>query len=204
MKKLNFALFTLGLTTLIQFAGFTHSAQAGVFNIPQFVEPKSWSVGLEPEATFTSGGSFSNTLKFTYGAGNLSNVQIGLGTGSGTRGFRTGATYTLDFIPDLDGQIGAGLAFQLYYYKIRSTFGQTELTLYPYIHNQYENANIAIDPYVALPLGLALTDGAYRTVSQLVFGSYFKTSKNFGFNAEVGMNLKGADTYLSGGITYRD
>ncbi len=201
MKKTNFALSLLGFIAL---TAFQPLAKAGVFNIPQFVEQKSWSVGLEPEATFTSGGSFSNTLKFTYGVGSLSNVQIGLGTGSGTRGFRTGATYTLDFIPDLDGQIGAGLAFQLYYYKIRSTFGQTELTLYPYIHNQYENANIAIDPYLAVPFGLALTDGNYQTVSQLVFGSYFKTSKNFGFNTEVGMNLKGADTYLSGGITYRD
>jgi hypothetical protein len=198
MKKINFVLALIGFTTL------TTAAHAGVFNIPQFVEQKSWSVGLEPEATFTSGGSFSNTLKFTYGAGSLSNVQIGIGTGSGTRGFRTGATYTFDFIPDLDGQIGAGIAFQAYYYRIRATVGQTELTLYPYLHNQFESANIAIDPYLAVPFGLALSDGNYKTVSQLVLGSYFKTSRNFGFNTEVGMNLKGSDTYLSGGITYRD
>lgn len=199
MKNLNLVIALIGLVTL------TTPAKAGVFNIPQFVEQKSWSVGLEPEATFTSGGSFSNTLKFTYGIGSLSNLQVGMGTGSGTRGFRTGATYTFDFIPDLDGQIGAGVAFQMYYYKIRSTYGQTELTVYPYIHNQFEAAaNIALDPYIALPFGLALNDGNYTTVSQLVFGSYFRTSKNFGFNAELGMNLKGTDTYLSTGVTYRD
>jgi hypothetical protein len=181
------------------------ASQAGVFNIPQFVEQKSWSVGLEPEAIFTSGGSFSNTLKFTYGIGSLSNVQVGVGTGSGTRGFRTGATYTFDFIPDIDGQIGAGLAFQAYFYKVRANYGQTELTLYPYIHNEYEfSGNIAMDPYIAVPFGLALNNGAYNTITQLVVGGYFKTSKNFGFNAEIGMNMKGADSYLSGGITYRD
>ena len=183
----------------------SNQAKAGVFNIPEFVEQKSWSVGLEPEATFTSGGSFSNNVKFTYGIGPISNLQLGLGTGTGSRGFRGGATYTFDFIPDLENQIGAGVAFQMYHYKLQASVGQTEMTLYPYVHNQFGNSgNTSIDPYVALPFGLALNDGVYRTVSQLVFGSYFQTSKNFGVNAELGMNLKGTDTYLSGGITYRD
>ena len=195
---------TLSLALLATVFGTT-SANAGVFNIPQFVEQKSWSVGLEPEATFSSGGSFSNTLKFTYGIGSLSNVQVGVGTGSGNRGFRTGATYTFDFIPDLEGQPGAGIAFQGYYYKVRTNYGQTELTVYPYVHNEFTTgANMSIDPYVALPFGLALNNGNYNTVTQLVVGGYFKTSKNFGFNSEIGMNMKGADSYLSGGITYRD
>ncbi len=199
MKKITLSMAILAAVFTAQ------TSHAGVFNIPQFVELKSWSVGLEPEATFTSGGSFSNTLKFTYGIGSLSNVQVGIGTGSGNRGFRTGATYTFDFIPDLDGQIGAGIAFQTYFYKVRSNYGQTELTLYPYVHNEYEVAgNIALDPYIAIPFGLALNNGAYNTISQFVVGGYFKTTKNFGINTEIGMNLKGADSYLSGGITYRD
>ncbi len=203
MKKLNLSLILMGCSLFL--SSFIHQAEAGVFNIPEFVEQKSWSVGLEPEATFSSGGSFSNTLKFTYGIASLSNLQIGLGTGTGSRGFRGGATYTFDFIPDLEGQIGAGIAFQMYYYKLHASVGQTEMTLYPYIHNQFESSgHSGFDPYLALPFGMALKDGTYRTISQLVVGSYFQTSKNFGINAELGMNLKGSDSYLSGGITYRD
>jgi len=203
MKKLNIALILMGCS-LFQ-TSFTQKAQAGVFNIPEFVEKSSWSVGLEPEATFNSGGSFSNTLKFTYGIGSISNLQVGLGTGSGNLGFRTGATYTFDFIPDLDGQIGAGLALQMYYYKLQSAVGQTEMTLYPYLHKTFPSSGTtAWDPYIALPFGMALSDGTYHSIAQLVFGSYFQTSKNFGINGEVGMNMKGSDTYISGGITYRD
>ena len=194
------------LASLVLILGFSGaSAQAGVFNIPQFVEESSWSVGLEPEATFSGGGSFSNTLKFTYGIGSLSNLQIGLGTGTGTRGFRGGMTYTFDFIPDLDGQIGAGIALQLYHYKLQASMGETQMMFYPYIHNQFGNTGTSgIDPYIALPYGLALTNGQYRTAAQLVFGAYFQTSRNFGWNAEVGVNMKGLDSYVSGGITYRD
>lgn len=203
MKNLNLSLILMGCGLLT--ASFSNKAEAGVFNIPQFVEQSSWSVGLEPEATFSGGGSFSNTLKFTYGIADLSNLQIGLGTGTGTRGFRGGATYTFDFIPDLDGQIGAGVAFQMYHYKMQASVGETQMLLYPYLHNQFGNTgNTGMDPYVALPFGMALRDGTYRTISQLVVGSYFQTSRNFGFNAELGINLKGTDTYLAGGITYRD
>lgn len=198
MKFKYLSLFSLSLI-LIQ------PARAGVFNIPQFVEPSSWSVGLEPEATFSEGGSFSNTLKFTYGIASLSNLQVGLGAGTGTRGFRGGATYTFDVIPDLEGQIGAGIAFQMYYYKLRSSIGQTEMTVYPYAHNQFSNSSVtSLDPYVALPFGLALSGGKYRTIAQFVAGTFIQSSANFGFNAEMGLNLGGSDTYVSGGITYRD
>ena len=199
MKKLNLALILMGCSL------FHSYAQAGVFNIPEFVEQKSWQVGIEPEATFADGGSFSNTLKFTYGATPISNLQVGLGTGAGTLGFRVGSTYTFDFIPDIQGQIGAGLALQAYYYKLRSSIGQTEMTLYPYIHHEFTTTGpSSFDPYLALPLGVAFTDGTYHNIAQLVGGTYYKFTKNFGMNGELGVNLSGSDTYLSTGVTYRD
>jgi hypothetical protein len=183
---------------------------AGVFNIPEFVEYKSWAVGLEPEVTLstygntqTSGVSF--TAKFTYGITPLSNLQIGLGTGTESKGFRTGATYTFDFIPDLEGQIGAGLALQAYYYKIKDAFGETETSIYPYVHKMFSSATgFQYDPYVALPFGVAFYDGNYRSTWQFVVGSYFKTAPHFGFNLEFGASLKDTDTYVSTGVTYRD
>ena len=185
-------------------------AHAGVFNIPNFVEYKSWAVGMEAELTLstfgnTSSTGISDTVKFTYGITPLSNLQVGMGIGSGSKGFRLGGTYTFDFIPDLEGQIGAGLALQGYYYKLKGAYGQTEATLYPYVHKLFKTeGGQSYDPFVAMPWGEAFYNGTYRTVWQLVFGTQVKTSDHFGLTGEMGLNLKDTDTYLSGGITYRD
>jgi len=188
----------------------SHAAQAGVFNIPEFVEYKSWAAGIEPAVTLSTYGNtessgVSFTGKFTYGISPLSNLQIGLGTGSGSEGFRVGGTYTFDFIPDLQGQLGAGLALQAYYFKIKDGFGETDTTIYPYIHKMFAaSAGYHYDPYLAMPFGLAFYNGSYRSIWQLVLGNYFKTSEHVGINLELGLSLKDTDTYLAGGVTYRD
>ena len=213
MKKTNFSLilgiWALGLFEVFGVLGSISTVQAGVFNIPEFVEYHGWAVGIEPEATLSTWGNsaqsgIATTAKFTYGITPLSNLQIGMGTGSGTKGFRTGGTYTFDIIPNLDKQIGAGLALQAYYYKLKGSFGQTETTLYPYIHNTFHGETFDYDPYIALPWGMAFYNSNYRSIMQLVFGSYVKASEHFGLNAELGLNLKDTDTYISFGITYRD
>ena len=185
-------------------------SRAGVFNIPEFIEYKSWAAGIEPEVTLstysnTQNSGVSFTGKFTYGITPLSNLQIGIGTGTESKGFRLGGTYTFDFIPDLEGQIGAGLALQVYYFKIKNGFGQTESTVYPYLHKMFmSTTGFQYDPYVALPFGLALYNGSYRSTWQFVFGNYFKTAPHYGFNLEMGLNLKDTDTYFSTGISYHD
>ncbi len=193
--------------------GLTQSpnAFAGVFNIPQFVEFKSWAVGLEPEATLSTAGYSTHnsgialTAKFTYGMTPLSNLQVGVGSGSGNKEFRIGTTYAIDFIPDLEGQIGVGLAFQAYYYKLKESLSQTETTLYPYLHKMFtSDTGLKYDPYFAMPFGLAFNNGNYRSIWQGVFGVYFKPTSHYGLNAELGLNFKDTDTYVAGGITYRD
>jgi len=185
-------------------------ANAGVFNIPEFVDYQSWAVGFEPEVTLSGADNTASTgiatnFKFTYGITPISNLQVGLGFGSGSRGFRAGGTYSFDFIPDLEGQPGFGVALQGYYYKLKGSVGQTEATLYPYLHHLITGTSgVDYDPYVAVPFGLAFYDGNYRTIGQFVIGNYFRTSQHFGFNLELGMNWKDTDTYLSTGITYRD
>lgn len=202
--KSTFFFFLLAICTL------SHPAQAGVFNIPNFVEYQSWAVGMEPEVTLSTYGNtgstgVSDTLKFTYGITPLSNLQIGIGFGSGSRGFRLGGTYTFDFIPDLDGQIGAGLAVQGYYYKLKGSYGQTETTLYPYLHKGFKSeGGLNYDPFVAMPFGMAFYNSTYRSIWQLVVGSNFKTSDHFNLTGEIGINLKDTDSYISTGITYRD
>ena len=186
-------------------------ARAGVFNIPQFVDYKNWAVGLEPVFTLTSPKSVSTensgagfNLKFTYGITPISNLQLGIGDGSGTKGFRLGGTYSWDIIPNLEHQIGAGIALEAYTYKLKSGLGETEITVYPYAHNLYHAEALDYDPYIALPVGEAFYNGTYRTILQMVLGTFFKTSPYFGFNAELGMNLKDTDTYISLGGTYRN
>jgi hypothetical protein len=201
LKKTAFlVLFTLASAT-----GFSRSAQAGVFNLPQFVEFQSWAVGMEPEVTLTSGGGFATNFKFTYGITPLNNIQAIVGFGSGARGFRVGGAYTFDFIPDLEGQIGFGVYLQGVYYKLRGAVSSTEVTLTPYIHNAFETSSgTSFDPYIALPVGIDFILGTYNTIAQLVLGSYFPTSQHFGFNAELGLNLNQTDSYIAVGVTYRD
>jgi hypothetical protein len=162
-------------------------------------------VGLEPEATLTSGGGFATNFKFTYGITPLSNFQATVGFGSGARGFRIGGAYSFDFIPDLDGQIGFGIYLQGLYYKLRSSISSTEVTITPYIHNRFESSSgTDFDPYLALPVGMAFISSNYETIVQLVVGSYWPMSQHIGVNLEVGLNLKDTDSYMAGGITYRD
>jgi hypothetical protein len=116
-----------------------------------------------------------------------------------------GGAYTFDFIPDLDGQLGAGIAVQGYYYKLSGSLSQTETTLIPYVHNSFKtDGGMDYDPYVALPIGLAFAAGTYRSIMQLALGSHFAVSSHFTFTTELGLNLKDTDSYISGGITYRD
>ncbi|MBC7397773.1 MAG: hypothetical protein H7333_10055, partial [Bdellovibrionales bacterium] len=88
---------TLLLSCILAITSLSHSAQAGVFNIPEFVEYKSWAIGLEPEITLSAGPETQSSgiginVKFTYGITPLSNLQLGLGEGSGSKGFRAGGT----------------------------------------------------------------------------------------------------------------
>lgn len=196
MKKI------IAIATLLILSTLNQNAQAGVFNLTQFVDHQNWSVGIEPELTLSNGSGFATSAKFTYGLNMLSNLQVGVGTGSGAREFRVGGAYTLDFIPDLDGQMGFGIAAQAYYYKVRSNLAQTEVQLIPYLHNAFQFATQSIDPYLSLPSGLALIDGRYRSIVQVATGAYFKISDHLGYNLELGINVRNTDNYISGGVTY--
>ncbi|NDF15544.1 hypothetical protein EB061_09510 [bacterium] len=199
---------SLDLTSLI-FLLAGPSAQATVFTIPQFVEHKSWAIGFEPEATLStaspSGTGVAFNTKFTYGLSPISNLQVGIGPGSGEKNFRLGGTYSIDWIPDLPGQIGAGGAIQAYYYNLRSSTAKTEFLAYPYLHKNFATSKgFDLDPFLALPFGMSFTQGQYFWTAQLAMGSYLRTSEHIGLNGELGLNLQKTDSYLAFGVTYRD
>jgi hypothetical protein len=185
------------------------AAHATVFTIPQFVEHKSWAIGFEPEATLSTasptGTGVAFNTKFTYGLTPISNLQIGIGPGSGEKDFRIGGTYSVDWIPDLPGQVGAGLAAQAYYFNLRNSTARTDFQVYPYLHKNFATSKgFDIDPFVALPVGMSFTQGQYFWTAQLAVGSFFRTSEHVGLNGELGFNLQNTDTYLAFGVTYRD
>ena len=200
-------LLTLLLAVFFNLITLNPAANAGVFTLTQFVEQHNWSLGLEPEVTLTNDSGFAVDAKFTYGITSLSNLQFGMGPGSGRRQFRIGGAYTLDFIPDLDGQVGTGIALQGYVYKLRYGVTSTELTLVPYVHKSFDVGNgTSVDPYFSLPLGMSLANGEYKGITQAVFGSFFKLTPNFSYSLELGLNLVHSnpysDSYIAGGIIY--
>lgn len=179
------------------------TSHAGVYTLTQFHNEGDWSLGLEPEITLSSGSGFGLNTKFTYGLSSLSNVQFGIGPGSGARGFRIGGGYTWDFIPDLDGQVGTGIAAQIYFYRLRSGSNQTEFTLSPYVHKGFKlNNGTSVDPYVSLPFGMALLDRNYRGIITLATGAFFRLTPTFAYSAELGLNIANNDSYIAGGVTY--
>jgi len=197
---------------LIVLAGVAFAAagaRASVFTLPQFVEHKSWAIGFEPEATLETsnaggGAGVAMNTKFTYGITPLSNLQIGIGPGSGEKSFRFGGAWTFDFIPDLQGQIGAGLAAQAYYFNLRSGAGKLEVQAFPYLHKMFSGNGVSFDPYIGMPYGVSFVSGSAYGIWQLALGNYFRTSDHLGYNSELGLNLKNSDTYLAFGVTYRD
>ncbi len=186
----------LGLTLLAV------PAQAGVFNIPRFVEPGNFALGLEPELTLSPSAGMAINAKYTQGLNELMNFQGILGTGGGPRNFRIGGNLTWDFVPDIEGQPGIGLATQALYYRIPNT-GRLELTGIPYIHKNFpQEGGEGIDPFFAFPIGFAFSEGTYQVISTAAIGALWKRSEHFSFSTEMGININHAATYFSGGVIF--
>ncbi len=190
-------LVTLGLTGVLGI----QNAQAGVFNIPDFVETGDFAVGLEPELTLTNGAGIGGNLKYTHGITTFSNATAILGTGTGPRKFRIGGNLTFDFFPDIEKQPGIGLAVQLLYQRLRDN-GQLEISLIPYIHKSFIKDASRVDPFVAVPFGWAFQNGQYKPISTLTIGGIFHLSESIRTIAEFGIAINNAETYASGGIAY--
>jgi hypothetical protein len=178
-----------------------NSSQAGVFNLPHFVAPGEFGVGVEPELTMSSGAGLGVNLRYIQGLSDLSNFTGILGTGGGDRQFRLGGAFTFDFFPDTEGQPGIGLALQGLFVRLPNT-GSVELTGVPYIHKSLKSQDALLEPYFAVPLGITLSQGTYKTIINLSFGSFFHHSAHFSSIAELGVSLNNSYTYLSGGIVY--
>lgn len=195
MKLSILIFFILSLVSLVP------QAQAGVFNIPHFVAPTNFALGLEPEFYMTQGTGLGVNLRFTQGISDLSNVSAILGTGGGARQFRFGGNFTFDFFPDVEGQPGIGIAAQALF--VQTPVGGTlELQGIPYIHKNLKTDSAGeIEPFLAVPIGVSMLQGT-QVISTLTVGAQFHQSAHVSTIIELGVGLSNASTYLSGGIVY--
>jgi hypothetical protein len=197
MKTFQFRIFLGILLPLAVVA----QAQAGVFNIPRFIQPKQFAIGIEPELTFGNQSGIATQLRGGYGLSETNNLAVIAGVGTGTRLFRLGGAFTFDFFPDTDGQPGIGLALQGLYIGLPNT-GSVELTAIPYIHKSFKSDYGAFDPFLAFPVGLSLSGGTYQPLLTLALGTQFQHSDHFSTVVELGVGLSNVSTYFSGGLIY--
>lgn len=177
-------------------------AHATVFNLTRFNSPGEWSLGLEPIISFTNGAGLGGQARFNIGATELNNFHVFAGMGFGPRLFRLGTAMTFDFFPDIEGQPGVGLAAQATLQQLPLVWG-TEILAIPYIHKTFTTRETEVEPYLAIPVGLALYfDGTYRPVASFVLGGIFKATTQFRFVAELGVGILASETYLSGGVVF--
>jgi hypothetical protein len=177
-------------------------SEAGVFNTPHFIAPGEFGIGVEPELNFRDDSATAGVnFRYTHGLSDLSNVTGIIGTGGGTRKFRFGGVYTFDFFPDVEKQPGIGIAVQPLYVQLPSA-GSVEITVTPYIHKNFKVQQGDIDPFLAVPIGLMLSQGTYKTISTLVAGAHFQMNEHVGSVVELGVKLNNSFSYFSGGIVY--
>lgn len=180
---------------------FSPVSFGGVFSLTHYVTENRSALGLEPEFHFTSGTGLGVNLKYTYGIAEGSNLMGIVGTGGGDRNFRIGAAYILDVFPDIEGQPGIGIGFQSLYYRFAGT-GQLEATLIPYLHKGLDIKKSRIEPFLAVPFGLAFNSGRHEGLFSFVLGSHIKQTENVHFIVELGIAINHTSSYFSGGISY--
>ncbi len=179
-------------------------AQAGFFTMPHYIPQDQYTLGLEPEVMFDRGGSFGMNLRYTHGMSESSNLTGILGTGSGARGFRLGGAMTFDVFPDAGKQPGVGFGGQALLVQ-RSAGTTMEITGFAYAHKNFTVTSDwikAAEPFVAIPLGLALGGGRYQAITSLSMGSIFVHNPHLRSVLELTVGLISADTGISGGISY--
>jgi hypothetical protein len=185
------------------FATFAH---AGVSSSIQYVEPKRFSVGVEPEIVFSAPAGVAGNLRYMQGLNEMTNLGLVLGTGGGTRGFRLGATAAFEFFPDLESQPGIGLTLEPLYVRAiardGTASGRLELKVTPYLRKAFQTGTFRFEPYLAVPFGMALQDSLYKGISSFVVGSQFPTSDKVKFNTELGMAINNTESYFSGGVAF--
>ncbi len=178
---------------------------AGVFDLPSFLDPGKFSVGLEPEIALTNGVGLAGNLKPRYGVNDFLNIELNTGVGLGDRRFRVGGTLDFEWFPDLAGwQPGVATPLTISYLNIDHK-DELQFLATPLIYKSFQGGEgVTFTPFLGFPIGWAARESQLRGVAQLAVGSMFQGAnmQNLQFVAEMGINIYKSYTYLSGGMVY--
>lgn len=196
--------FVVGLAAaLLACSAGISSVQAGIFDLPSFIEPGSYSVGIEPEVAISNGTGAALNLKPRIGHTDLLNWEGMIGFGAGARKFRVGLNADFEWFPDIEKQPGIATALFTEYYRIDGG-GQFVFGLKPMVYKTFPGAQAEYTPFVALPIGWNVRDSNLNGWVQIALGCNFKVpgEEHWRFTGEVGFNVSSAYSYISGGVTY--
>lgn len=200
MKRFSLWIAVLGLAQALTLLS---PAQAGVFDLPGFVEGGQGSVGLEPEISISNETGAAFNFKPRYGVNDMLNIEGMIGTGAGARKFRAGVIADIEWFPDYENQPGIATALFMEYYRLRND-GLLMFGVKPLVYKTFEGAEAEYIPFIALPLGWNYRNSLITGFFQIAFGSMFKIpgQENIRLTGEAGFNIDDAYSYLSGGVTY--
>ncbi|MBI3541743.1 MAG: hypothetical protein HY075_00500 [Deltaproteobacteria bacterium] len=179
-------------------------ARAGVFDLPSFIEPGNFSVGLEPEVAISNGTGAALNFKPRIGATDFLNWEGLIGTGAGARQFRVGLTADFDWFPDVDNQPGIATPLFCEYYRVNAD-GLLTFGMKPMVYKTFKGLEANYTPFFSLPFGWGYKNNTLSSFMQIAIGSVFKipnAGDHWRFTGEVGFNVSNAYSYLSGGVTY--
>lgn len=174
---------------------------AGVQNLHHFMDPGEWSLGVEPEMSFTRGAQSSVSAKFTHGLNDMMNLQAQAGAGTPERRIRLGGAATFDFFPDLPGQPGIGVALQGAFLD-RLSGAAGEFTVLPYLHKRFDSKKSSVDPFVSMPVGVRVSEKGSELLLSLAVGALFEVSHSFLVSSELGIAANNTDSYFAVGMVY--
>ncbi len=193
-------LTVIAIITLCTYEDLLH---ASVFDLPAFLPPGEFSLGLEPEIITSNPSGAGVNLKPRIGTTSFLNWQGIIGTGSGDRGFRLGATADFDWFPDVDHQPGIATPFTLLYNQLG---GDNVISYYfsPLVYKSFKGEAAEYIPFISVPFGWTIRNSRNTNFSQFVMGSMFKSPgmQYFRFSVEAGFNMNKSYSYISGGVTW--
>jgi hypothetical protein len=189
------------LVAILLFCG---SAQAGVFDLPAFLEPGRVSLGLEADVALTEGAGAAANFKPRLGISDFLNLQAIVGTGTGDRRFRLGGTLDIEYFPDVSWQPGLATPITFLYTRFRNA-GNAALFVTPLIYKTFHSRDgVGFTPFIGLPIGWNARQSTLRGFTQISVGTMFvpRNLASWRFSAEAGFNLHQSYTYISGGLTF--
>lgn len=161
----------------------------------------TYKIGFEPQIRMTNGSglNFDSFIDSSINDAWSWRVQVG----AGETDFWTTASTKWIPIPDYDKQPALGL-------RLDATFGRESSETFhvfrfaPMISKKFDTEVGKLTPFASLPMGVFSIKGDSANISQLVLGSegQFEEIPQWGFSAELGVNMSKAFTYISGTATF--